>query len=91
MGFRDLKCFNQALLARQAWRLIQYPDSLCARVLKARYYPRGELIDTAFPGDAALTWRAIEQGLDLLKQGIISRVGDGSKIQVWRDSWIPRR
>nr|AAO34487.1 putative reverse transcriptase [Oryza sativa Japonica Group]ABF97663.1 retrotransposon protein, putative, LINE subclass [Oryza sativa Japonica Group] len=41
ISFRYLKLFNQALLARQAWRLIQYPDSLCAKVLKAKYYPNG--------------------------------------------------
>jgi hypothetical protein len=68
IDFRDLRVFNQALLARQAWRLIQFPDSLCARVLKAKYYPQRELIDTMFPGDASPTWRAIEHGLDLLKK-----------------------
>jgi hypothetical protein len=48
MGFRDMRLFNQVLLARQAWRLLAFPDSLCARVLKAKYYPNGELIDIVF-------------------------------------------
>jgi hypothetical protein len=79
IGFRDMRLFNQALLARQAWRLIVYLDNLCAWV-KAKYYPRRELIDTVFLGDASPTWRAIEHGLDLLKKGIIWRVRSGSKI-----------
>ena len=37
LGFKDFRLFNQALLARQAWRLLAYPDSLCARLLKTKY------------------------------------------------------
>jgi hypothetical protein len=70
--------------------LIQFPESLCAQLLKAKYYLRGDLIDTVFPTDASPTWRSIEHGLQLLKKGVIWRVRDGSKIQIWRDSWIPR-
>lgn len=38
LGFRDLHSFNMAMLARQVCRLIQALDSLCARVLRAKYY-----------------------------------------------------
>lgn len=65
IGFRDLQLFNQALLARQAWRLLQFPESLCACVLKARYYLDGNLIDTVFTGNPSSSWRAIEYGLEL--------------------------
>jgi hypothetical protein len=90
MGFRDMRLFNQALLARQAWRLIQYPDTLCAQLLKAKYYPNGCLTDTVFTGNGSSTWHAIEHGLELLKQGVIWRVGNGASIRAWRDPWIPR-
>ena len=91
MGFRDLRIFNQALLARRAWRLLQFPDSLAARILKARYYPNGHLIDAVFfSGNTSPTWRAVEYGLELLKRGIICRVRNGSSIHIWCDQWIPR-
>jgi hypothetical protein len=90
VGFRDMCIFNQALLARQAWRLIQYPDTLCAQLLKAKYYPNGSIIDTVFFGNSSSTWNAIAYGLELLKKGVIWRVGNGANIHVWRDPWIPR-
>jgi hypothetical protein len=90
VGFRGMRLFNQALLSHQARRLIQYPNTLCAQPLKAKYYPFGSLIDTIFTGNGSSTWTAIEYGLQLLKQGVIWRVGNGSKIRAWRDPWMKR-
>jgi hypothetical protein len=90
IGFRDLRVFNQALLARQAWRLIHFPNSLCARLLKARYYPSGDLLDTAFIQNQSQTWQGVVHGLELLKKGIIWRIGSGSKVRIFRDNWLPR-
>lgn len=71
MGFRDFKIFNQALLARQAWRVLQFPDSLCARLLKAKYFPNGHLLDTAFIQSVSATWQGVIHGLELVKKGAI--------------------
>uniref|UniRef100_A0A453MYJ1 Reverse transcriptase zinc-binding domain-containing protein n=1 Tax=Aegilops tauschii subsp. strangulata TaxID=200361 RepID=A0A453MYJ1_AEGTS len=90
MGFKDMRAFNQALLAKQAWHLIDTPDSLCARLMKARYYPSGQLLHTAFSGNGSSVWKGILHGLDLLKRGVIWRVGNGADIRTWRDPWIPR-
>jgi hypothetical protein len=84
-----MRVFNQALLARQAWRLIERPDSLCARVLKTKYYPQGNIIDTVFTGNPSSTWTAISYGLELLKKGMIWRIGNGESVRMWRDNWIP--
>lgn len=70
---------------------MQRPDSLCARVLKSKYYPKGDLLDTVFASDASQVWRGIEHGLELLKKGLVWRVGNGKRIQIQRDQWIPRR
>ncbi|KAI4988382.1 hypothetical protein ZWY2020_030012 [Hordeum vulgare] len=90
LGFRDMKAYNQALLAKQVWRLLMTPTSLCATLLHAKYYPNGNLVDTVFIGNASAVWRGIEHGLELVKKGMLWRVGNGSNIRVWREPWIPR-
>ena len=45
LGFRDLHLFNLAILARQGWRLLANPESLCAKVLRAKYFPDGNLLE----------------------------------------------
>jgi hypothetical protein len=45
LGFRDLHSFNLAMLARQGWRLIQSPNSLCSKVLRAKYFEDGDILN----------------------------------------------
>ena len=89
MGFRDVHCFNLAMLARQGWRLIHYPDSLCAQVLKARYFPHGNLLTAKEKSGISYAWRSILHGVQALQKGLIWRVGNGENINIWLDPWIP--
>jgi len=46
MGFRYLQAFNLAMLAKQGWGLLSNPQSLIARIYKARYYPHGDVLNS---------------------------------------------
>jgi hypothetical protein len=89
MGFRDLQLFNQSMLARQGWRLLTRPESLCARVLKGRYFHDCDFVAARKKRNSSHTWRAILHGREALNSGLIKRIGDGSTIKVWDVPWIP--
>lgn len=91
MGFRDMHLFNQAMLAKQCWRLLLEPLSLCHRVLKGRYFPDGDFWSSKCPRAASFTWRSIMHGKELLQKGLIWRVGDGKQISIIRDNWVPEQ
>jgi hypothetical protein len=88
MGFRDLRSFNLAMLGKQGWHLITRPDSLCARVLKGRYYHDTEFLRATQKKHVSSTWRAILAGRDVLHNGLIRRVVDGESTAIWGDRWI---
>jgi hypothetical protein len=88
LGFRDIHVFNLAMLAKQGWRLIHAPDSLCAKVLKASYFPNSDVLQAS--RNMSYTWRSILKGIDVLNRGVIWRVGNGSSINIWSDPWLPR-
>jgi hypothetical protein len=89
MGFRDFQLFNQAMLAKQGWRLITKPDSLCAKVLKGKYFHDRDFVTARRKRNSSHIWNAILYGREALSKGLIKRIGDGSSIRVWEDPWIP--
>lgn len=77
LGFGNIELFNLALLACQAWRILQDPRSLSARVLKAVYFPVGELVDAKLGSSLSRVWKAITDGIQVLQQGLICKIGSG--------------
>jgi ribonuclease HI len=89
MGFRDLHSFNLAMLAKQSWRMLCNPESLCARVLRSKYFPDGNLLKAGPKKGSSFTWQSIVAGLQTFRRGHIWRIGTGSKVNIWEDHWIP--
>ncbi|XP_019091159.1 PREDICTED: uncharacterized protein LOC109128743 [Camelina sativa] len=89
LGFKSIDDFNTALLAKQLWRLLEYPNSLFARVFKSRYYRNSDPLDPIRSYSPSYGWRSIVSACSLVNKGLITRVGSGSSISIWSDPWVP--
>jgi hypothetical protein len=90
MGFRDFRSFNKALLAKQCWRLWQNPDSFLAKIMKGKYFAGSTFLEASLGARPSYAWRSIHSSCSLLKAGLIWRVGNGARIRIWKDKWLPR-
>ncbi|KAJ0097104.1 hypothetical protein Patl1_28743 [Pistacia atlantica] len=89
LGFRDLELFNLAMLAKQGWRLLHYPNSLTVKVLFAKYYPDGNFLEAKVKRSSSFIWRSVMAARAILESGLMWCIGDGSKVRIWQDKWLP--
>lgn len=71
-GFRfpRLGVFSDALLDRQAWRLIVHEDYLLDQVMKAKYYAISSFLESALGPVGSYFWRSIWGSKSLVKEGL---------------------
>ncbi|KAL5556376.1 hypothetical protein UlMin_038612 [Ulmus minor] len=89
MGFKDLSMFNMAMLGKQLWRILQRPDSLLSRVLKAKYFPHSTIWEVDTTHLSSYTWKSILWGRNLVAKGIRWRVGNGESLSIYKSRWLP--
>lgn len=83
-----LDLFNEALLAKQLWRLHSHPDSLLAQTLKSKYYPKISVWEACLGHNPSFVWRSVWGSRPLLSRGVRWRVGVGKSIGIWKDAWL---
>ena len=58
--------------------------------MKARYFPNTSILEAQANLGISYTWRSILKGVELLKEGLICRIGDGTSVKIWSDPWLNR-
>lgn len=70
MGFRDLEIFNFSLFVKQGWRILEQPDAVVARMLKAKCFSNSSFLECSLRNGVSYAWRSIWEAQILLKEGI---------------------
>ncbi|CAL2238192.1 unnamed protein product [Prunus armeniaca] len=86
--FRDLLDFNLALLGKQCWRLINNPDSLWARFLKARYFLNSDFWNAEVGHRASWAWASLIEGRDTVLKHARKQIFNGAETNIWVDRWL---
>ena len=60
-----------------------------ARILKAKYYARGDFMSAQLSSNSSYTWKSILEGRAVLENGLIWRVGNGDRIKITKARWVP--
>jgi len=90
MGFKILRDFNIAMLAKQAWRFHIYLDTLVSRCFNAKYFLHSDVLQTSIGSSPSYAWRSIFNSLWVINKGSCWNIGDGNTIRIWEDNWIPQ-
>ena len=88
MGFKELQKFNDAMLAKQVWRLMENKDMLFHRFFKSKFFPNRSILE-AKEGNGSLAWKSILKGRVVIEKGMQWRVGNGASIRIYHDDWLP--
>lgn len=89
MGLRNFNDLNDALLAKQCWRLIHNLNSLWAMVLKARYFSHCSFFNAKCGSMAYWAWHSLLVDRDLLMKGSHWQVMDDCFVCLWLDRCLP--
>jgi len=90
-GFRNMRAFNEALLAKQVWRLHKNPHSLLAQCLKAKHYPHNDILQANLGDKPSYTWYSIFHAKWVIKKKGCWKIGNGNNVKVWDDNWLPEQ
>ncbi|XP_056848924.1 uncharacterized protein LOC108820216 [Raphanus sativus] len=88
LGFKHLESFNDSLLAKLGWRIMNNPDALLSRVLKGKYFADCSLLESTPKQAASHGWAGIMAGKEVLKKGLGFLIGNGASINGWSDPWL---
>ncbi|KAL0430550.1 UNVERIFIED_CONTAM: putative mitochondrial protein [Sesamum radiatum] len=90
LGFRRLKEYNVALLAKQSWRVAMNPHSLLHAILQQRYFPGSDFFVAETRQSPPFMWHSLLAARNLIVDGLQWKIGDGRSALIVGHPWLAR-
>jgi hypothetical protein len=87
IGIINTRIMNDCLLTKWIWRILQEPDELWFKVIKAKYLDGCSFFSATNRGSSQF-WKGLHKVKHFFKWGAIFKVKNGLNCRFWQDCWL---
>ncbi|XP_071694872.1 uncharacterized protein [Rutidosis leptorrhynchoides] len=87
LGIKRLKYWNVALMTTHIWSIITLKESLWVKWVYSHHLKNKSFWDVSIKADASWSWRKILRCRDSVRKFMVHKIGDGSSVLAWFDTW----
>ena len=91
IGLRKTAAVNRAYQSKLLWKILTNQDGMWVRIMRKKYLRHHDFRNTQIKQGDSVVWTNIMKCRELIRQGLIRTVGDGTNISFWQDNWIENR
>ena len=88
LGLRKIDSVNKAFQCKLAWKVLTNETSLWIQILKDKYLKDTTFFEYKKKSTDSPVWKSLLSCRDLLRQGLMWKLGNGKQISFWFDNWI---
>ncbi|OVA00619.1 hypothetical protein BVC80_9085g26 [Macleaya cordata] len=89
LGIQTPEKVNVSLVMKMAWRFLTQPQALWCQLLSAKYLRTESYWTEKKYWNSSPIWSSLCSVRNYMKEGTCWCVGDGHKIKIWTDPWVP--
>ena len=87
LGIINTRIMNDCLLVKWIWKILQEPDELWFKLIKAKYLDGCNFFSAPRKGSSQF-WQGLHKVKNLFKWGAIFKVRNGLNCRFWQDCWL---
>ncbi|CAH1447974.1 unnamed protein product [Lactuca virosa] len=89
LGVKDLRKWNDALLAKHVWNVVKNKNSLWVRWVHNNYIRDKNFGDIMYKKNMNWTWKRFLDVRKHIRFHVVSSIGNGENTSIWHDWWHP--